>query len=231
MTSVWERSIQSGSALLLLLAIADFADDDGFAFPSVARLAKKVRLTERQTWSLIGKLKADGELAVGVGGGRGRTNRYRVCINTETGNTEKISVNASAQNPEIQRIKTLKPASGDPSEIRQDPSIRANSQKRGKTQSNRTPQHPWPENFTLTADMRKAANDIATELGITLNPDHEFEAWHDDCLAHDRRYADWLSAWRGRIRNKPNFAYNGARESSPANDPPPFAKVAKEQRL
>ena len=31
---VWESSAQSGGGLLMLLAIADFADDDGVAFPA-----------------------------------------------------------------------------------------------------------------------------------------------------------------------------------------------------
>jgi hypothetical protein len=44
MNAVWEHSAQTGSALLMLLAVADFADDAGSAFPSVSRLAKKLEL-------------------------------------------------------------------------------------------------------------------------------------------------------------------------------------------
>jgi hypothetical protein len=67
--------------------------------------------------------------------------------------------------------------------------------------------------------MRRDALRIAQELGITIEPDREFEAWRDDCLAHDRRYVDWAGAWRNRIRNAAKFAPsngNGARASSPA---------------
>jgi len=41
---VWDHSAASGSFLLMLLAIADFADDDGNAYPSVPTLARKCRM-------------------------------------------------------------------------------------------------------------------------------------------------------------------------------------------
>jgi hypothetical protein len=43
---VWEASRQTGGALLVLLAIADFADDDGLAYPSISTLARKARLSD-----------------------------------------------------------------------------------------------------------------------------------------------------------------------------------------
>jgi hypothetical protein len=226
MNAVWEHSAQTGSALLMLLALADFADDTGLAFPSVSRLAKKTRITPRQAWSLIKRLKAEGELTIELGGGRGRTNRYRVCLknhieNDEMGNTENISVKPSAQNSEIQRIKTVKPASGDPSEIRHEPSVEDTSQKPGGQQSSKrsTAKRTWPDDLVLTADMHAAALKIASELGVVLDVDREFDAWHDDCLAHGRKYTDWAAAWRSRIRGIPKFGASGINGNS--NDPRP----------
>ena len=65
--------------------------------------------------------------------------------------------------------------------------------------------------------------EFAREYGI--DPEHEFEAWHDDCLAHGRKYRDWLAAWRTRIRNAQNFGVS-RRSKLPA----PVAK-ASEPRL
>jgi hypothetical protein len=42
MTQVWERSQHKGRALLLILAIADNANDQGLAYPSAKTLAKKI---------------------------------------------------------------------------------------------------------------------------------------------------------------------------------------------
>jgi hypothetical protein len=65
------------------------------------------------------------------------------------------------------------------------------------------PETRWPADFCLDAEMR----DFAADLGIAA--DAEFEAWRDDCSAHDRRYADWRAAWRGRCRNAIRFAGRG----------------------
>ena len=46
--------------------------------------------------------------------------------------------------------------------------------------------------------------EILHEAGI--DPAPEFEAWRDDCAAHDRRYANWRAAWRSRCRNALRFA-------------------------
>ena len=62
MTYIWEHSQATGTALLLLLAIADNCNDEAEAWPSVPTLARKVRLTERQVQRLIAKLIQSGEL-------------------------------------------------------------------------------------------------------------------------------------------------------------------------
>ena len=75
---VWASSSQRGGALIVLLAIADFADDDGFAFPSIATLAAKSRLGESQTHCIVRNLRTAGELEIEQNAGPHRTNIYRV---------------------------------------------------------------------------------------------------------------------------------------------------------
>ena len=67
MTWVWEHSRSRHGARLVLLALADYLDEDrpnGTAWPSVAALAKKTALKERAVRAAIAELKALGELAV-----------------------------------------------------------------------------------------------------------------------------------------------------------------------
>ncbi len=78
MTAVWADSNAKGSALLLELAIADWADDNGRAFPSIASMASKVRLSERATRYLIRGLIRDGELVVLEEAKQHSTPRYTV---------------------------------------------------------------------------------------------------------------------------------------------------------
>ena len=61
-SAVWERSKQHGGYLLVLLALADFADDQGCAWPSVATLSRKARLSERQTRRALRHRIKEGEI-------------------------------------------------------------------------------------------------------------------------------------------------------------------------
>lgn len=70
MSAIWKSSQATGGELLVLLAIADFADDDGMAYPSVSTLGKKSRLSARQVQRAIRRLTALGELAIETGKGR-----------------------------------------------------------------------------------------------------------------------------------------------------------------
>jgi hypothetical protein len=81
MANVWATSRMKGSALLLLLAIADHAHDDGGgAYPSVETLSVKIRMGERQTRALIGLLERSGELTVERNAGPRGCNLYTVRV-------------------------------------------------------------------------------------------------------------------------------------------------------
>jgi hypothetical protein len=80
MTLVWDQSQHKGSELLLLLAIADNANDQGVAYPSVRTLAKKTRLSRRNVQYLINKVEQSGELRVSVGTGPHGCNEYYVLL-------------------------------------------------------------------------------------------------------------------------------------------------------
>ena len=78
MAKVWERSRHSGSDLLVLLAIADFADDNGNAYPSVKTLAAKCRMKPRNARYCLAELTASDELRIQANTGPHGTNRYRL---------------------------------------------------------------------------------------------------------------------------------------------------------
>ncbi len=80
-TIVWQYSEAKLSNRLLMLAIADFADDrGGNAYPSVATLVAKTKTSERQVRTGLRELEAAGELAVSVGTGPHGCNEYRVLL-------------------------------------------------------------------------------------------------------------------------------------------------------
>lgn len=74
---VWLNSPYGGERLLVHLALADFANDEGLCWPSIATLAKKSRCGERLVQRQIADMIIDGWLVLDSrGGGRGRSNCY-----------------------------------------------------------------------------------------------------------------------------------------------------------
>jgi hypothetical protein len=102
---VWQNSKQRGSALLVLLAIADFANDDGEAWPSIRSLAKKARMSERNVNHIL-REKLSGEVEIRVNGSKFRTNLFRLPIDRDANDTLKTF------HPDADFTQTLKPTSG-----------------------------------------------------------------------------------------------------------------------
>ncbi|MFD8234043.1 helix-turn-helix domain-containing protein [Streptomyces sp. NPDC059696] len=61
-----------------MLALADRADDNGYCWPSIDDLAERTKLSPRAVQKAIATLAELGELDVENGGGRHRSNRYRI---------------------------------------------------------------------------------------------------------------------------------------------------------
>jgi DNA-binding transcriptional MocR family regulator len=88
MSKVLETEVVSDhTELLLLLAMADFADDDGACFPSVRKLAKKSRISDRQAHRVIKQLCDRKYIELvekgGVRKGKNVSNRYRILVTGE----------------------------------------------------------------------------------------------------------------------------------------------------
>jgi hypothetical protein len=93
---VWNNApTYTGNERLMLLAIADSADDDGRCFPVIEDLAKKCAVSVRTAQSILGKLEEDGVLTVshGIETGHGKTNLYVLNVHTLTGDIGDTSTN------------------------------------------------------------------------------------------------------------------------------------------
>lgn len=62
MSRVWEGSPAKGSKLIVLLALANWANDQGVCFPALDDLATKARLSRRQAQQLLKELEEEGEI-------------------------------------------------------------------------------------------------------------------------------------------------------------------------
>jgi DNA-binding IscR family transcriptional regulator len=85
-TKVWAYPhLRDQSQLLVMLALADYSNDDGESFPRVDTLADKARISERHVQKILSHLQTHGLLAIEKGAGKGkkpwlRTNLYRINI-------------------------------------------------------------------------------------------------------------------------------------------------------
>lgn len=79
MNRVWDNEQLKGGRLLVMLALADHANDAGECWPSQPHLAKRARLNERQVRRVIDGLANDGYMVVVEKGvGRSKRPHYRL---------------------------------------------------------------------------------------------------------------------------------------------------------
>lgn len=88
MAQVWDGYPGGGSDLLALLALADWSDDEGRCWPSIASIGKKTRLSRSQAQRVVHGLIDEGFVSVvgnQEGGAPGSTRQYRINLEALTG--------------------------------------------------------------------------------------------------------------------------------------------------
>jgi len=90
LNSVWNFSQAKKGDLLVLLAIADFANDAGEAWPSVSTIAAKSRLQVRQTQYALQHLAKLGELRIAKNKGPRGCHKYTVLTGAENAGVQKM---------------------------------------------------------------------------------------------------------------------------------------------
>lgn len=93
----WKSSNASGSTLLVALALADQADDDGLCWPSVKYLAGKTRMSERAVQDRVRALVDSGE--VNRIPRSGRSNHYQFTFHPGVFSGEGGAESAPPQTP------------------------------------------------------------------------------------------------------------------------------------
>ena len=81
----WKAGPEDSNARYVYLAIADNANDEGFAFPSLTFLRDKTKLSESTVRRCIANLEANGWLEVKRGVGKGKRSEYTLKKVSESG--------------------------------------------------------------------------------------------------------------------------------------------------
>lgn len=83
MSAVWEIEGIDSSECLVLMALADHADERGRCYPSIGRLAKRTKLSDRGVQKVIARLIEKGFVTVTPSAGQGGANIYTVTATPE----------------------------------------------------------------------------------------------------------------------------------------------------
>lgn len=211
MNAVFGRYPNGGGEMLLALALADHASDDGTrVYPSIKALAEKTRQSERSVQYQLRRMQESGWLIlVNAGnGGRSMHSEYRISLDWikgaeialfEKGATDdKKSANDSTKgcNPQQKRVQRVAPANNrhrtinEPLGIVIDADVSKTKVERGTA---------LPEKFTPNETAKRLASDYR------LNLADEQAAFEDHHAAKGTIFKDWQAGFRNWLRNSHKF--------------------------
>lgn len=204
MSAIWDHGPEKQADRFVLLALADFANDDGECWPSVKTVSRKVCMTERGVQKIVQRLESEGWLSVVYGGGRHGCNLYTV--NPERGsprttftpNVDTETPNKDAENPER--------GSPEPSLTINEPSLPPVSPK-----PKPPPKAHLPEDWTPTdSDREYAISQNLTDDDIEEIADDFRTYWTERTDARGKKSErGWCQAWKNRVRSvAPQFIRN-----------------------
>lgn len=212
MSWVWENSPASGSELLLLLAIADFGDDDGIAFPKVEKLVKKARMSRASVFRSLKSLREDGSLEITQ---RGRASQYRIIMDglnvrpqksqSETDEESQAETPVSdcdsrGLNPETSEVSLLRHRTVTEPPLNQD-SLRSSStpRKRGSAATTKRGSR-IPDDFTVTEEMRQWGRENAPGVNGDRETTKFINHFHSAPGSKGVK-VDWVRTWQNWILN------------------------------
>jgi hypothetical protein len=198
MAKVWELSTNRGNDLLMLLAIADFADDDGNAYPAVQTLADKCRMKSRNANVILAALRASGELEVRQNEGPHGTNRYRIVLpafplQNLTGVQKHAALQKRALTPAKTCPKPLHVLTDEPSVNHQEPSTHARDAKKPHRSRSPSASDSAEEGFATFWEQypKKVAKPQALKAWKKIKPAGQILADLMAGLERQKVSADW----------------------------------------
>ena len=211
---------------LVMLALADHADDAGRCYPSNSRLKARTGLSERSVRGTIRALECAGFLSVALGQGQGGANVYIVRPDG-AGGAPRQEVPPGTSRPTPRQEVPLGGAAGapKPSGTIIEPSIETASKSR------RRPEVPIPDGWVPNdRNISDAKDRQFSEQEIH----HEADRFRDHHIARGTRFRDWDAAWRTWLGNARRFARGGvAGKASPGGrgQGRSLASIVAERRL
>ena len=212
MAQIWESGPQNQTERFVLLALADYANDEGECWPSIGGIASKCVMSDRGIQKVLKRLEDGGWLSIEEGGGRKNCNLFTIKtpneVHPERGSPLAKNPEPQCKNPE-RGSENPEPGSPEPSRTIIEPSVdtpcgspkpkkqkRATALPEGWVPSNRNIQDAYNRNFT-DKEIRNEAD--------------RFRDYHH---AKGTTFKDWDAGWRTWLGNVRRF--QGGRVSQPS---------------
>ena len=200
MAAVFESRTLGPTERLVMLALADHADEEGKCYPSMQRLCERTGLSERAVQMNVKRLVEAGYLRVSVGGGKGNANLYFVSPNpaSDAPRTKCTPAPDAPQTPHQMRANPA-PDAPEPSGTTIEPSD-IGRVPRAKP---RKPEVPLPPDWV--PNDRNLADAEARQFS-TQEIEDEADRFRNYHTAKGNRFRDWDAAWRTWLGNARRFA-------------------------
>jgi DNA-binding transcriptional ArsR family regulator len=209
----WSQECPNASAKLVLLALADKANEDGECWPGMDTVADMAGVSTRQVSTHLANLEDAGLIVRKRRRSRaGRLGRYTFHLNLTSGSTLPVDQEKSTSGsaPPVEADDQWKPdvpTTGSPASsttgsllpVKEQP---PKSNHQGTTNTGkrkRSPEVPLPDDWEPTDDHRKLAAKLGSDLAFCA------DQFRDHAAANDRRQRDWDAAFRTWLRNDLKF--------------------------
>ncbi|WP_217516879.1 helix-turn-helix domain-containing protein [Vibrio metschnikovii] len=213
MSAVWDVSAFRGNQKLILLCLADFASDEGYAWPSLGTVAKKCGVSKSTLKSQIKTLVDLGVLKVKhrkkENSRDNDSNMYWIDLAvirkmelTEVENKPRSKTDLGQNGEGGGSNSDPKPPLLDPPLNNRSPLNPPNEEtgQNSETQKNRkrtSAKTKFPTQFEVTPEM---IDWYTKQKDFVLGVQVATDQWRDAMIARGSAYSDWVAAWRNGMR-------------------------------
>ncbi|MDB6454729.1 helix-turn-helix domain-containing protein [Falsirhodobacter sp. 20TX0035] len=212
MSAVFESETLGPTQRLIMLALADHADDSGRCYPSIARLCQRTGLGERAVQNNIRALVEAGYISIVPNAGQGLANLYFVRPTpAPDAPPHEVHPRTTCTSTPASRSKTPAPDAPKPSRTTTEPSEEPPLVPQADAKRKRAISLPdnWVPSERNVADAQ-ARNFSAEEI------QHEADRFRDYHLAKGTTFRDWDAGWRTWLGNARRYPSGGvARQAAP----------------
>lgn len=180
----------------VLIALADYADDNHTCFPSHKKTAQRVAASKSTVQRALNGLEAKGKIRVIPGqraNGSATSNRYQLCLGGQIEQGGVVTVTRGHGHSDQGAMVTG------------DHPLTPSSNPQSNSASRRKPSRPIPEDWSPLDRHREKAREKHLDLNV------QAEAFTNHALANDRRCVNWDRAFD-----------NWLLKAHPSNQQPPW---------